>query len=158
MSDMVTMNAKDAIAGTAGQCFVTIGSNRYNFAQVVKVEAKIKKNKKQVPILGRTGKGNKASSWEGTGSATLHYNTSVFRELLKRYADTGEDLYFDMQIINNDPTSAAGTQIVTLFSCNLDGGTIAKLDADSDYLDEDVDFTFESWDMPQSFNVLDSMR
>lgn len=91
--------------------------------------------------MGRTGKGNKATGWKGTGSATIHYNTSVFRKLLYQYKETGEDIYFDIQITNEDPTSHVGRQTVILKDCNLDGGIIAKMDADAEYLDEEFDFT-----------------
>ena len=46
--------------------------------QAINLEAKFEKNKTEVPILGKTGKGNKATGWKGTGSATFHYNTSIF--------------------------------------------------------------------------------
>ena len=98
------MNAGDTIAGSLAECYVTIEGNRYNFMQAINLEASIEKVKTEVPILGKTGKGNKAAGWKGTGSATFHYNTSIFRQLLKRYKDTGEDVYFDIQVSNEDPT------------------------------------------------------
>jgi len=45
-----------------------------------------------------------------------------------------------------------------LFDCNLDGGIIALLDADAEYLEDSFDFTFEDWDMPEEFSILDTMR
>lgn len=152
------MNAKDAISGSLAECFVTIEGNRYQLMQVINVEASIEKNKVEVPILGKTGKGNKATGWSGSGSATLHYNTSIFREMLYRYAKTGQDFYFDMQITNEDPTSTVGRQTIILKDCNIDGGILAKLDADAEYLDEDFDFTFEDFEMPEKFTVLDGMQ
>ena len=139
----VTMNAKDAVYASLAECFITIDGNRYNFMQAINLEAKMEKTKTKVPILGKTGKGNKASGWEGTGSATFHYNTSIIREMLKRYKDTGEDTYFDIQVSNEDSTSAVGRQTIILRDCNIDGGVLAKFDADGEYLDEDMDFTFE---------------
>jgi hypothetical protein len=151
------MNAKDSVFAALAECFVTIEDRRYNFMQAINLEATMEKNKSEVPILGKTGKGNKASGWSGTGSATFHYNTSIFRELLKRYKDTGEDIYFDIQVTNEDPTSSVGRQTVILKDCNLDGGIIAKFDADGEYLDEDLDFTFEDFEMPETFNLLEGM-
>lgn len=154
----VTMNAKDAVYASLAECFITIGENRYNFMQAINLEAKMEKTKTKVPILGKTGKGNKASGWEGTGSATFHYNTSIIREMLKRYKDTGEDTYFDIQVSNEDSTSAVGRQTVILRDCNIDGGVLAKFDADGEYLDEDMDFTFEDWEMPETFRNLEGME
>lgn len=79
MADRTIMNAKDAVSASLAECFVTIGDNRYNFMQAINLEANFEKNKTEVPILGKTGKGNKATGWKGTGSATFHYNTSIFR-------------------------------------------------------------------------------
>lgn len=148
------MAAKDTISASLAECFVTIEGNRYNFMQAISLEANFEKNKTEVPILGKTGKGNKATGWKGTGSATFHYNTSIFRALMKRYKDTGEDVYFDIQITNSDPTSSVGRQTVILKDCNIDGGLLAKFDADAEYLNEDMDFTFEDFDMPEEFKLL----
>ena len=148
------MAAKDTISASLAECFVTIEGTRYNFMQAISLEANFEKNKTEVPILGKTGKGNKATGWKGTGSATFHYNTSIFRSLMKRYKDTGEDVYFDIQITNSDPTSRVGRQTVILKDCNIDGGLLAKFDADAEYLDEDMDFTFEDFDIPEEFKLL----
>lgn len=151
------MNAKDSVSASLAECFVTIDGNRYNFMQAINLEAKIEKTKTEVPILGKTGKGNKSTGWTGSGSATFHYNTSIFRELLFKFKETGEDIYFDIQITNEDPTSAVGRQTVILKDCNMDGGILAKFDADGEYLDEDMDFTFEDFEMPEKFTTLRGM-
>lgn len=152
------MNPKDAVSASLAECFVTIEGNRYNFMQAINLEASFEKNKKEVPILGKTGKGNKATGWKGTGKATFHYNTSIFRELLYRYKNTGEDIYFDIQITNEDPTSSVGRQTIILKGCNLDGGILTKFDADADYLDEDINFTFEDFEIPEKFTLLTGMK
>jgi len=145
------MNAKDAVSASLAKCFVTIEGNRYGF-QTLDEEIGL------FPILGKTGKGNKSTGWKGTGNATFHYNTSIFRKLLKRYKDTGEDIYFDIQVTNEDPSSAVGRQTVILKDCNLDGGVLTKFDADAEYLDESIDFTFEDFEMPEEFTNLAGMQ
>lgn len=146
-----TMQAKDAISASLADCYVTIDGNRYHFMQAIKLEAKFEKSKTEVPILGKTGKGNKATGWKGTGSATFHYNTSIFRDLLYRYKETGEDLYFDIQVTNEDPNSSVGRQTVILQDCNVNGGVLTKFDAGAEYLDEDMDFTFENFELAEKF-------
>ena len=151
------MHAKDAISGKLAECWVTINGERLHLMQVVNLEASIEKNKTEVPILGKTGKGNKSTGWTGTGSATIHYNTSLFRKLLLDFKNTGQDIYFDIQVTNEDPTSSVGRQTVILKDCNLDGGILAKFDADADYLDEEISFTFEDFEMPEQFAKLAGM-
>ena len=153
-SKPVVMLAKDTLSASMAECFITIDGKRYNFMQAFNLEAKFEKTKTEVPILGKTGKGNKANGWKGTGSATFHYNTSIFRKMMFQYKEKGEDTYFDMQIINQDPTSAAGKQEVVLYGCNIDGGILAKFDADGEYLDEDMDFTFEDFSITKEFKEL----
>lgn len=153
-----TMRAQDAIAGSLGECYVTINGKRYFLMQLLSVEASMDKTKTKVSILGKSGKGNKSAGWEGTGTAKLHYCTSIFRELLYKYKETGEDIYFEMQVTNEDPSSAAGRQTTTLIGCNLNGGTIAKIDADAETLDEDIEFTFEDWELPEKFATLSGMQ
>lgn len=152
------MKAKDSISAKLAECFVTIDTNRYNFMQAINFEANFKKTKTEVPILGKTGGGNKSTGWKGTFSATFHYNTSIFREMMERYKETGEDVYFEIQVTNEDPTSAAGRQTVVFVDCNIDGGILSKFDADGEYLDEDMDGTFEDFKMPETFNLLDGMQ
>lgn len=152
------MNGKDAISASLAECYATIDGVRYNIMQAINLEATMEKNKTEVPILGKTGKGNKANGWTGSGSATFHFNQSIFRRFMKRYKDTGEDFYFDIQVTNEDPTAAVGVQTIILKDCNLDSIILTKFDADGDYLEEDMDFTFEDWEMPQEFTELVGMR
>ncbi|MBS4869093.1 MAG: phage tail tube protein [Eubacterium sp.] len=153
----VIMNAKDSLSAKLAECYVTINNNRYNFMQAINLEATVEKNKVQVPILGRTAKGNKSSGWVGKGKAKFHYNTSVFRKLLRDYKNTGEDIYFDIQVTNEDPTSAAGRQSVILIDCNLDGGVLAKFDAEGSFLEEEMSFTFEDFKLVEEFSSLNGM-
>jgi hypothetical protein len=149
-----TMLGRNAISAPLAECFITMpNGNRYNFMSAINLEASFEKNKSEIPILGKTTKGHKGTSWSGTGSATFHYNTSVFREMFYEFKNTGLDQYFDIQIRNFDPTASdVGGQTVILKNCNLDGGILAKFDADGEYLDEDMDFTFDDFEIPEKFN------
>src|SRR5690606_15203403 len=107
-------------------------------------EANVEKTKTDVPILGKTNIGSKPTGWKGTGTLTLHYFTSVFRQLMIDYIKTGRDFYFDLQIVNEDPQSRSGKQTVLLKNCNIDSVTLARFDATSDDpLEEEIPFTFD---------------
>ena len=47
------MNAKDAVAASLAECYVTIDGNRYNFMQAINLEASIEKTKTEVPNIGK---------------------------------------------------------------------------------------------------------
>lgn len=153
-----TMQAKDVINARLAMAYVTVNGNRYKLFQAKKITANFKKDKKEVGILGRVNKGHKSGGGEGTGSMTIYQNTALFTDMMKTYKDTGEDIYFDLQLINSDPTSDAGDNITILKDCNLDEIGIASADADGDWLEQDVDFTFEDWENPTKFKELDGMK
>lgn len=158
MADAIrTMDAKDVISARLASCYATIDGERVLLMQAKNLSAQVKKNKTAVAILGKSGVGHKTTSWEGTGSMTIYANTSRFTKLLKRYKETGTDIYFDLQVRNEDPTSAAGPQTIILKGVNLDSGTIAAFDADGDWNEQDMDFTFEDWEIPEAFKDLDGM-
>lgn len=150
----VIIKGRDTIAAKQAECFITIGTRRYNFMQMIDMEAKIEKIKAEVPRLGATMVGHKSCGMKGTFSGTAHYNQSVMRQALLDYKNTGEDIYFEMQITNDDPTSDAKRQTIILYDCNTDGGVLAKFDADGETLDEKIEGTFEDFAMPESFAEL----
>ena len=39
MADIITMNAKDAVSGSLGECYVTLDGRRYNLMTAIKFEA-----------------------------------------------------------------------------------------------------------------------
>lgn len=153
----ITMEGKDAITGSMAEVFCTIEGTRYNLLHVISGSANCEKNKVQVPILGRTGRGNKSVGWSGSGSMTCHANNSIMAELALKYAKTGVDTYFELQVTINDPTSATGQQSVVLVDCNFDSVDLFSFDADADYATTDLSFTFEDFEVPESFTLLPGM-
>lgn len=153
----IKMNAKDTVSGSLAECYITIDGNRYNFMQLISFEATWTMNVTEVPILGRVGKGHKPTSGTGEWSGTAHFNQSVIRGLMLKYKNEGKMLYFDIQVTNEDPTSQVGRQTIILKDCLIEGGTLAKFDADAEYLDEDLSGTFEDWEMPEKFTLLNGM-
>lgn len=152
------MNAKDAVYGSLAECFVTIGDNRYNFMSLTEFESQWEVNVTEVPILGKVGMGHKAAGGKGTWSGTAHYNQSIFRKIADAYQKTGVMPYFEIQVTNEDPTSAVGRQTIIHHDCLCDTFILAKFQAGEELLEEDLSGTFESWDMPESFAVLDGMQ
>ncbi len=154
---MAIMNAKDAISASLAECYIVIDNRRYHFMQAIELEANFEKTKVKVPILGKPGQGNKSTGWKGMGKAVFHYNTSVFRKLLYKFKETGEDIYFDIQVTNEDPTSSVGRQTVILKDCNLNSGILTKFSASDEFLQEAVNFTFEDFEIPETFKDIRGM-
>lgn len=150
-----TLNSGDTISGREGRAYVKINGNNEELFMAKTIEATVEKAKSEIKAIGRRMTGHKTTGMNGTGSMTLYYLTPLFRSYLKQYKDSGVDLYFDMVIENEDPTSAAGKQTTLLLNCNLDSIVLAKLDGDSDDpLEEDADFTFDDFDILTPFNKI----
>ena len=154
-----TMHARNAVSAKMAECYVTIDGNRYNFMSAINLEVNFEKSKTEVPILGRMNRGHKSVGATITGSAEFHLNTSIWRELAYKFQETGEDIYFDMQITNEDITASdIGRQTIILYDCNWDSMTLAAFDADSDdVLTESIDFTAERFEIPEKYTLMDGV-
>lgn len=149
---MKTLNAPDTISGKEGHAYAKINGNNEELFMAKTIEANVEKNKSEIKAIGKRMTGHKTTGANGAGSMTLYYMTPLFRAMIKQWKETGVDVYFDMVVENDDQESSAGKQSTLLIGCNLDSVVLAKLDGDSDdALDEDVDFTFEDFDILTPF-------
>jgi len=149
---MKTMNAPDAINGKEGRAYAKINGNNEELFYAKTIEATVEKTKVDIKAIGKRMTGHKTTGLNGTGTMTIYYITSMFRQLIVSYKRTGQDVYFDMVVENDDPASAAGKQSILLIGVNLDSSILTKLDGDSDDpLDEDVEFTFEDFEILTPF-------
>lgn len=145
----------DAISGKQAKAFATINGRVEELFYAKSLEATIEKNKVDVPVLGRTNTPQRSSGWSGTGTMTVYYVTSLFRQLMIDYVKTGRDFWFDLQIMNEDPVSSTGKQTTLLKGCNLDSVVIAQFDSTSDdMLEEEMPFTFSDADLLDQFNTI----
>ena len=151
------MNAMDAMAGSQASAYLTIEGTRYCFMQMYAFESSMEINIQEVPFLGKTGKGNKPSGWTGTWKGTAHYNQSVLRKYFLEYKKTGRLPSFDIQVTNEDQSTSLGRQTIILKNCLAKGGILAKYDAGAEILDEEIEGTFDDWEMPETFSLLEGM-
>ena len=158
------LRGQDTISGQEGKAYITdpdTGEVILLF-ELKNLEAKLEKQKEDIKTVGRAVNQKKTTGWSGTGSMTLYYVTSYFRDKVMDYINGGRDLYFTMQVINSDPTSetydeSTGIgQKVTLTGCNLDGQVLAKIDTQSAVLEEEANFTFTGATLDQSFQKITS--
>ena len=112
----ITMKAKDAISAKLAECFVTIEGRRYNFMQAINLEATFEKTKTEVPILGKTGTGHKATGWNGTGKRISIKDTrGIIDAILNgsiNNCETKTIPYFNLEV----PTSLPGVDTKILDS------------------------------------------
>lgn len=143
----------DYISGKEGVATAVLGGQVVDLFYVKSLEATMEKKKTELNSLGKRSSQHKTSGWSGKGSLTIYYITSDFRELAAVYNKTGKDIYFTMTVTNEDPASSVGKQTTVLYNCNLDTQLLAKIDVDAEVLDEDADFTFDDFDILNSFDA-----
>lgn len=148
---MSFLKAQDTISGQEARAYATIDGQVEEMFYAKKFEAKAKKTKKAIKTLGKRGAQNKATGWEGTGTMTIYYVTSRFRQLMIDYIKNGKDVYFDVQVTNEDPTSSVGKQTIVIKNINLDEITLAAFDVDADAMEEEMPFTFDDADILHQF-------
>lgn len=152
---MAFFRETDAISGKQAKAYATIDGKLEELFYAKSLEATIEKNKVDVPVLGRTNTPQRSAGWTGSGTLTVYYVTSQFRQLMRRYIQTGQDFWFDLMIVNEQPGSSTGKQTTFLKNCNLDSITAAQFDASSDdMLEEELPFTFSDFDMKDQFNSI----
>lgn len=151
---MNILQAEDAVNGREGIATVEINGEVAELMELANITVSIEKTKTEFKAMGTRNTQNKTTGWKGTGSATVRYISSRWAKLVEEYVKTGKDTYFTIVVTNEDPGSATGKQVIQVLGCNIDGLDIAKLDIDSDVLDQDIDFTFNDFNVLQEFNAL----
>ena len=145
------LKAGDVIAGQEGMAYMEIDGRNEPMFYVKNVNGIVEKQKTQLRTLGKRGDQNKTIGWAGSGSMVIHKVTSQFVEMAVEYVKTGRDSYFNLTVVNDDPSSTIGSQRVVLVDVNLDSYPVALLDVDAEALEEEMDFTFDDLDLIESF-------
>lgn len=150
---MYTLDWGDVVNGKMGTAWIQYKGQNIPAGWLKKIEMKMDKDKARMNVLGRPLSLHRVISAEITGSATLYYCTSLFRQIASSFANDGKDIYFDLVVENDDPTSVLGAQAIKFINCNADSTILAKVDVDGeDPLDEDLDLTAEGFELLSSFS------
>ncbi len=152
------LKAMDVISGQEAVATMNVNGTIVDLFFAKQVEATFTKEKIDVRTLGNRAKQKKTVGWEGTGTMSVYYVSSIFREMAVEYIKTGKDLYFDLVITNEDKTSTIGSQTVALYDVNLDATVLAKFDTESQVMDENMNFTFTGAEILESFDIPENLR
>ena len=151
---MTILQAEDAVNGREGVATAEIDGEVIELMELANINVKIEKTKSEFKAMGTRNTQNKTTGWKGTGSANVRYLSTRWAKLMLKYVKQGIDTYFTIVVTNEDPGSATGKQVIQVLGCNLDSLDIAKLDIDSDILDQNIDFTFNDFNVLEEFNKL----
>lgn len=154
---MTIMRAKDTVRGADAECYVTIDGQRYNMMTLKNFEGKIEFENGEIKRLGAPMVGHKEGVGNGSWSATGYYGTPVFKQALYIYKTTGRFPDFEIQVVNEDKTSATGRQSVIFKECIIDEALLATFDADEEYIEEEMSGTFDDYEVAEDFTILNGM-
>lgn len=150
---MAFLKAGDVINGREGTAFVTIDGRNIPMFFLKNIEATVELTKTEVPVIGKRMTQQKVTGATGSGSMTIHKVTSEFAQIGINYLKTGTVPVVTIKVTNDDPQSTIGRQSTTIKNVLFDSIVIAKLDVESETLDEDVDFTFDDADILEAFKT-----
>lgn len=154
------MSMDEQVIGSMAEAYVTLGDgNRYQLFNLISFESDIKVTTKKKGLLGKTAKVTYPTGWEGTWKATMSFNFPVFRDLLYEFQNSGRFPSFEICVSNENTTGTIGRQTVVHKGCYLDSAVLAKIDVDAeDELKEDISGTFNAFELPETFAVMDGMK
>ena len=149
---MAFLSKDDAISGREGVIVANINGQVKELAEVKNITASVELTKSDFKAVGTSAVQKKITGWNGTGSMTVYYVTSEWNKIILDYTKYKKVTNFDIIITNEDKSTSIGKQTIKLSRFILDGGDIAKIDTDADYLDGSYNFTFEDWDIVDKFD------
>lgn len=146
------LNARDTISSNEAKLYFEIDGRNIPMIEASEFSATIKKTKTDVAILGSRWQGKKVVGIAGSGNLTAYTVTSEFLKYGLKYANHGEDIYFDAILIIDDPSSRTGKQVVILHNINLDEIPITDIKAGKDVMSWKTGFSFEGIELIEEFN------
>lgn len=149
---MAFLLERDALNGKSGSAVMTVGGENHELFQMKKFQSDAEFQESDFKVVGTTLVQKKTTGVTLTGTMTIYYGSPYFIKLLQDYLKTGKLPYFTLQITNDDPGTTVGKQIVALYNCKLSKVPVAMLDADSDWLEEEVSFSYTGLEVLNYFN------
>lgn len=149
---MAFLLERDVLNGKSGSAVMTVDGENHELFQMKKFQSDAEFQESDFKVVGTTLVQKKTTGVTLTGTMTIYYGSPYFIKLLQDYLKTGKLPYFTLQITNDDPGTTVGKQIVALYNCKLSKVPVAMLDADSDWLEEEVSFSYTGLEVLNYFN------
>ena len=133
---------RDALNGKQGSAIMTIDGENHELFGAKKIQTDAEFQESDFKVIGTTLVQKKTTGVNLTGTMTIYYGTPQFIKMVQEYIKTGKIPYFDLQVENDDPSTSVGKQTVVYYNCKLSKVPLSILDADSDFLEEEVGFSY----------------
>jgi len=149
---MAFLLERDALNGKSGRAFMTLNGENLEMFGMKKFQSDAEFQESDFKVVGTTLVQKKTTGVSLTGSMTIYYGTPHFIRILNEYLKTGRLPYFTMQITNDDPSVSVGKQTVVLYNVKLQKLPVAILDADAEFMEMEVSFSFTGMEVLDYFN------
>ena len=159
MLDANIMSIDDIMSGSAGSCYVTIGSNRYCLFNIRKFKGETETIKKERGLLGVPKRVTYVAGFRGKWTAIVDFNTSIFARMMQEFKDTGKFPYMEIQTSNENWTGSTGRLQVIYKNCTLDSAVLSMFDVENeDGMEQDISGTFNDFEIPEGFTEMPGFR
>lgn len=143
---------QDALNGKSGKAFMTYNGQNIELFGLKKFDSNAEFDEADMKVVGTVRTQKKTTGVTMTGSATIYYGTPYFLRVLKEYLVTNKMPLLTFQITNDDPSTSVGKQVVALYNVKLSKVPIAILDAEADFLEEEIEFSFTDFEPLTEFS------
>lgn len=147
--DNKTCIIQKTVSGAFADCQIIWNGIQEPFPEAVRLDTRFMKRRK------RNKQGDTTIQWPGSGKLVFHYNDSVLRRIMLESKESGKEIYFDMQVTNEDPCSQVGCQTILLKGCRIETGVLARFDVEEAVLLDEMEFTFQDFEILEQFQSQD---
>ena len=145
--------AKDTVNGAEGKIFVTRNDQQIEVAGMRNITTNAEIQGQDMRVVGTRTIQNKANGAKQTGTGNIYYGSPLWTDIVLRYINEGVMEQFDLQIINNDPSTTIGSQNMAYYGCELTGTIpLSILNSEEAMLNYDFNFTYTRVAKLQGFN------
>lgn len=145
--------AKDTVNGAEGKIFVTSNGKNIEVACMRNITTNAEIQSSDMRVIGTRTIQNKNNGAKLTGTGNIYYGTNLFTDMVLQYINTGTMPEFDIQIINQDPATSVGSQVMAYYGCTLTGTIpMSILNSEEAMLNYDFNFAYTRMARLQAFN------
>lgn len=145
--------AKDTVNGAEGKIFITKSGKNIEIAGMRNIQADAEIQSSDMRVIGTRSIQDKPNGVKQTGKGNIYYGSNLFIDMVLNYINNGVMDEFDIQIVNNDPTTSVGGQIMAFYGCHLTGTIpLAILNDEEAMLNYDFNFVYTRVARLESFN------
>lgn len=139
------------VRGTDAKVLVDIDERRIDLFQVKNFDSNANITLDEVPRIGTRTVGHKLSTITYEGSFTAYHGSPEARTLFLNYVTTGRWPYIQITTrVEDEDTGIKALEVIHKF-VHFSTIPLAKIDAETTSLEEDMDFTCDKVEIPNDF-------